>query len=232
MFPPDYRNKNATTTNATPSDTSTDVELRLSAPLNILPSSSKGLPPPLWSSAVACCARSEEFVDVGSFVLVAVVGSSTLVVGAKLCSSVSEEAFVVPLKAGVRVRVGEDTGGALDVSTSKLVLCTFELASVSLVGVVSVVLVGLGVGFGVGLGVLEGSGAALLLPPPLDAAFGHICSGPTFARKATTKFCPVTPCPPHASFMGPTMACSAFTHVSVQDCVVKSGMPQPEICDE
>lgn len=42
-----YRNKNATTNTAIPSDTSTDAEPRLSAPLNMLPSSSNGLPPPL-----------------------------------------------------------------------------------------------------------------------------------------------------------------------------------------
>lgn len=163
--------------------------------------------------------------------LVAVLDAPALVVVVVACVELSfclsDVAVVVPLNAGVRVRVRVDA--ALDVSTSKLSLCTGSLVEVSVV-ICSVVLVGLGVGLGVdiGLGVL--SGAAVLLHPPL-AASGQICSGPTFARNATTRFCPVTPCPPHADLIGPTMACSALTHVSVHCLVVKSGTPQPEICE-
>lgn len=58
----------------------------------------------------------------------------------------------------------------------------------------------------------------------------HICAGPTPAKKATTKFCPETPWPPHAFSIGDTSACRELMQVEVHWCVMKSEDSHPGIC--
>ena len=64
-----------------------------------------------------------------------------------------------------------------------------------------------------------------------SGAFLQICCGPTPARNATTRFCPLSPLPPQASCMGSTMDWSERMHDCEQSDAVKSLTAQPDISE-
>lgn len=65
----------------------------------------------------------------------------------------------------------------------------------------------------------------------LLGALGHICSGPTPARNATTRFSPWTPWLPQALCIVGTNAKSALMQEVLQERDEKSLLEQPEIGD-
>lgn len=169
-----------------------------------MPAVSKGLPPPLPSLRFVWELPADVVVLVDDVLL------DFDVVCAAFCEllvfvALLEEALLEVVFCFVLVVFA--TAEGLDVSAISDVVSFADSAVLVLLTIVA-----LGVLVVVCCGVVHCCVVEVVLSSevvPGDPRFLHNCCGPRPARYATMRFCPDTPCPPHALRIGWTNACNA-----------------------